>query len=186
MQVQAINTNSNQQNFSGIFCPKNTDLNKMQKPVADAIKKALREPLYKFKGKTAERFYESKGFDFEITPYTSESVSLTAYKGMKKTFIGENKMYTYFDRVYIGKYDKNSEFKISDIEAGIKDKNKDNLGFIAVALTAIASLLLIPTLSLKQKIQDTAKPLIEKVDSAANNAKAALPDTAKVFKFIKK
>lgn len=184
MQVQAIN--NNQTSFGAIFQPKNVNFNKVQEPVADAITKALREPLQKFKGKTAEGFYESKGFDFEITPYKSKTVSLTAYKGMKEIGTGVDRRYTYLDRVYIGEYAQNSEFRVSDIEAGIKEKKGQDLGFVAVALTAITSLLLISALSLKGKFQETTKPLIEKVDSVANKAKAVLPDSTKVLKTIKK
>jgi hypothetical protein len=184
MQVQAIYNQNNQTSFGAIYQPKNINFNKVQEPIAEAIKKAMREPLQKFKGETAEGFYKSKGLDFEITPHSSESVSLSAYKGMKETGRGVDKGYTYSDRLYIGEYNKNFEFRVSDIEAGIKDKNTRNLGFIAVALTAISSLLLIPTLSLNKKTQETTKPLIENVDSVANKAKTVLPDTTGVNKVV--
>ena len=190
MQVQAVNTQNNQTSFGAIFYPKNIKFNKVQEPIAETIKNALREPLQKFKGKTAEGFYESKGYDFSIEPYFSNSVSLTAYKGMKEIGTGVNRRYTYLDRVYIGEYDKNSEFRISDIETSMKDKLKSDLGFVAVALTAITSLLLISALSIKEKFYGTTKPLIENVDSVANKAKAVLPDTTavktKILKAIKK
>ena len=190
MQVQAINTQNNQPSFGAIFQPKNVNFNKVQEPIAEAIKNALREPLQKFKGKTAEGFYESKGLDFEITPYKSKSVSLTAYKGIKEIGTGVNRRYTYLDRVYIGEYDKNSEFRVSDIDTRIKDIHKSDLGFIAVALTGIATLILCATLRGEQKMQEATKPLIENVDSVANKAKAVLPDTTavktKVLKTIKK
>ena len=57
MQVQAIN--NNQPSFGAIFQPKKIIFNKVQEPIADAIKQAMREPLQKFKGKTAEEFYKS-------------------------------------------------------------------------------------------------------------------------------
>lgn len=190
MQVQAVNNQNNQTSFGAIFQPKNINFNKVQEPIAEAIKKAMREPLQKFKGETAEGFYKSKGLDFEITPHSSESVSLSAYKGMEETGIGVDRRYTYSDKLYIGEYDKKSEFRVSDIETRIKDKRKSDLGFIAVALTAITSVLLIATLSIKEKFYGTTKPLIENVDSVANKAKAVLPDTTavktKVLKTIKK
>lgn len=191
MQVQAINTQNNKNtSFGAIYQPKNINFNKVQEPILEAITKALREPLQKFKGKTVEGFYESKGLDFEITPYKSKSVSLTAYKGMKEIGTGVDRRYTYSDRVYIGEYDQNSEFRVSDIETRIKDKHKSDLAFITVAITAISSLLLISALSFKDKFQTTTKPLIENVDSVANKAKAVLPDTTavktKVLKTIKK
>lgn len=184
MQVQAIN--NNQTSFGAIFQPKNINFNKVQEPIADAIKKAMREPLQKFKGETAEGFYKSKGLDFEIKPRSEETVCIYAYKGMKETGRGVDRGYTYSDSIYIGEFDKNSEFRVSDIEAGIKDKNTRNLGFIAVALTAISSLLLIATLSLNKKTQETTKPLIENVDSVANKAKAVKPILEDSFKLGKK
>ncbi len=184
MQVQVIN--NNQPRFGAIYQPKDINFNKDQEPIAEAIKKAMREPLQKFKGETAEGFYKSKGLDFEIVPYNSESVYLSAYKGMKETGTGVDRGYTYSDSIYIGEYDKNSEFRVSDIEAGIKDKKAKNLGFMTVVLTAITGLLLIPALSSKQKIQETTKPLIENVDSITNKAKAVKPILEDSFKLGKK
>lgn len=187
MQVQAINTQNNKNtSFGAIYQPKNVKFNKIQEPIAEVIKKALREPLQKFKGETAEGFYKSKGLDFEIAPHSEETVRLYAYKEMKETGTGVDRGYTYSDSIYIGEYDQNSKFSLSDIEAGIKDKNTRNLGFIAVALTAISSLLLIPTLSFKQKTQETAKPLIENVDSITNKAKTVKPILEDSFKLGKK
>lgn len=190
MQVQAINTYNNKTSFGGIFQPKNVTFNRLQKPLADKITKALREPLPEFKGKTPEKFYESKGYDFSIEPYFRDSVSLTAYKGMKEIGTGIDRRYTYYDRVYIGGYDKNSEFRISDVETSIKEKTTSIWGSIAVSLAAISTLLLGATLATKQNTQEATKPLIENVDSVANKAKAILPDTTavktKVLKTIKK
>ena len=186
MQVQAINTQNNQTSFGAIYQPKNVNFNKVQEPIANAIKQAMREPLQKFKGETAEGFYKSKGLDFEIAPHSSESVSLSAYKGMKETGTGVDRRYTYSDKLYIGEYDKKSEFRVSDIETRIKDKRKSDLGFVAVALTAISSLLLISALSFKEKTQETTKPLIENVDSVANKAKAVKPILEDSFKLGKK
>ena len=187
MQVQAINTQNNKNtSFGAIFQPKNINFNKVQEPIAEAIKKAMREPLQKFKGETAEGFYKSKGLDFEIAPHSSESVHLTAYKGMEETGTGVDRRYTYSDKLYIGEYDKISEFRVSDIETRIKDKRKSYLGFFAVALTGLATLILCATLRGEQKMQEATKPLIEKVDSIANKAKAVLPDTTAVkTKFLK-
>ena len=190
MQVQAVNTYNNQTSFGAIFQPKNINFNKEQEPIVDAIKQAMREPLQKFKGETAEGFYKSKGLDFEIAPHSSESVSLYAYKGMKEIGRGVDRGYKYSDKICIGEYDKNSEFRISDIESGLKEHKGSAIGFIAVALTGIATLILCATLRGEQKIQETTKPLIEKVDSVANKAKSVLPDTTavntKILKTIKK
>ena len=190
MQVQVINTQNNQTSFGAIYQPKNVKFNKIQEPIANAIKQAMREPLQKFKGETAEGFYKSKGYDFGIEPYRNHSVYLTAYKGMEETGTGVNRKYSYMDYVRIGEYGRKSDFRISDIETGIKEKTAKDLGFIAVALTAISSLLLISALSLNKKIQETTKPLIENVDSVASKAKSVLPDTTavntKVLKVIKK
>jgi hypothetical protein len=90
------------------------------------------------------------------------------------------------DYVRIGEYGRKSDFRISDIETGIKEKTAKDLGFITVALTAITSLLLIPTLSLNQKAQEATKPRIENVDSIANKAKAIQPILEDSFKFGKK
>ena len=190
MQVQAVNTQNNQTSFGAIFYPKNIKFNKVQEPIAETIKNALREPLQIFKGETAEGFYKSKGYDFGIEPYWTDSVHLTAYKGMEETGTGVDRRYTYSDKLYIGEYDKKSEFRVSDIETRIKDKRKSDLGFIAVALTGLATLILCATLRGEQKMQEATKPLIENVDSVANKAKAVLPDTTavktKVLKTIKK
>ena len=193
MQVQAVNTQNNQTSFGAIFYPKNIKFNKVQEPIAETIKNALREPLQKFKGETAEGFYKSKGLDFEIAPHSSESVSLYAYKGMKEIGRGVDRGYKYSDKMCIGEYDKNSEFRISDIESGLKEHNGSAIGFIAVALTGIAALILCAigkSGNSDIKRYETTKPLIENVDSVANKAKSVLPDTTavntKILKTIKK
>lgn len=188
MQVQAVN---NKTSFGAIYQPIDFNFNKFQEPIADAIKKAMREPLHKFNGKTAEGFYKSKGLDFEIAPHSSESVYLTAYKGMKEIGRGVDREHTYSDFINIGEYDKNSEFRISDIESAIKDKKVSDFGFglIFAALIGLISVLglgnRISRLS-NSKMQETTKPLIENVDSIANKAKAIQPILEDSFKFGKK
>ncbi len=204
MQVQAVNNQTltptlsqrargKDVSFGAIYQPKNVKFNKIQEPIAEAIKKALREPLQKFKGEMAEGFYKSKGYDFGIEPYRNHSVYLTAYKGMEETGTGVNRKYSYMDYVRIGEYGRKSDFRISDIETGIKEKTAIDLGFIAVALTGIATFLaygLLGSRISEQKMQEATKPLIENVDSVANKAKSVLPDTTavntKVLKVIKK
>ena len=119
-----------------------------------------------------------------------DTTLLKAYKGMEETGTGVDRRYTYSDKLYIGEYDKKSEFRVSDIETRIKDKRKSYLGFFAVALTGLATLILCATLRGEQKMQEATKPLIENVDSVANKAKSVLPDTTavktKVLKTIKK
>ncbi len=190
MQVQAINTQNNQTSFGAIYQPKNINFNKVQEPIAETIKNALREPLQKFKGETAEGFYKSKGLDFEIAPHSSESVSLSAYKGMKEIGRGVDRRYTYSDKLYIGEYDKKSEFRVSDIGSAIKEKKRNDFGFgFAVAIVGIAAVLQF-TLGLSTKLgrktQETTKPLIENVDSVANKAKAVQPILEDSFKLGKK
>ncbi len=194
MQVQAVNTQNNQTSFGAIFYPKNIKFNKVQEPIAETIKNALREPLQIFKGETAEGFYKSKGYDFCIEPYWTDSVHLTAYKGMEETGTGVDRRYTYSDKLYIGEYDKKSEFRVSDIGSAIKEKKRNDFGFgFTVAIVGIVAILQF-TLGLSTKLgrktQETTKPLIENVDSVANKAKSVLPDTTavntKVLKVIKK
>ena len=187
MQVQAINTQNNKNtSFGAIFYPKNIKFNKVQEPIAETIKNALREPLQKFKGETAEGFYKSKGYDFGIEPYWTDSVHLTAYKGMKEIGRGVDRGYTYSDKICIGEYDQYSEFRVSDIESGIKEKKEGDSGFFAVALTGLATLILCATLRGEQKMQEATKPLIENVDSVANKAKAVKPILEDSFKLGKK
>ena len=189
MQMQAISNNTlapilvgnkNQSakrkelSFGAIFQPKKVNFNKVQEPISDSIKKAMRESVEKFKGQTAERFYKSKGLDFILSPRTSESVSLSAFRGLKETDGGVDKGCTFSDRIYIGEYGKNSEFRISDIEAGIKEKNRINILYRAVTLTAILTFITLSMISPRKRIQGATKPLIENVDSAANKEKAAL------------
>lgn len=188
MQLQAVN--NNQPNFGAIYQPKNNYLNKVQEPIVEAIKKAMREPLKKFKGETAEGFYKSKGLDFEIAPCGSESVTLSAYKGLKETGRGVDRAHTYSDSIYIGEYDKNSEFRVSDIDSAIKEKKRNDFGFgFIFAIFGIAAVLeftLGLSTKLGRKTQETTKPLIENVDSIANKAKAVKPILEDSFKLGKK
>ena len=201
MQVQAINNNltptlsqramGKNISFSGIFYPKNVNFNKVQKPVADAIKNALREPLHKFKGKTPEDFYKSKGYDFGIEPYYGNSVYLTAYKGMEETGVGADKKckkYSYLDYVRIGEYGRKSDFKISDVESKIKNKTWADGMLKALLISAVCGMLTTVGLTVKESIN--TEPLTEKVDSVTNKAKTVLPDTTavntKILKTIKK
>ncbi len=188
MNVQAINTQNNQTSFGAIYQPKNINFSKVQEPIVEVITKAMREPLQKFKGKTTEKFYKSKGFDFGIspTPNHMESVSLYAYKEMKETGRGVDRHYTCQDSVFIGEYDKNSEFRVSDIETSIKDKTKRDLAFIFAALIPIVSAIIGLTTNLKQKTQEITKPLIENTDSIANKAKAVKPILEDSFKLGQK
>lgn len=190
MQVQAVQ-NNNQTSFGAIYQPKNINFNKVQEPIAQAIKKAMREPLQKFKGETAEGFYKSKGLDFEIAPHSSESVYLTAYKGMRETGRGVDRGYTYSDFINIGEYDKNSEFRVSDIDSAIKEKRRNDFGFGAIftaIIGMVTSLMLLNYLSShsNNKMQETTKPLIENVDSVANKAKAIQPILEDSFKLGKR
>ena len=149
----------------------------------------MREPLQKFKGETAEGFYKSKGLDFGIDPHSSESVYLSAYKGMKEIGRGVDRGYTYSDKICIGEYDQYSEFRVSDIESGIKEKKEGDSGFFAVALFGIAAILawtLRLSTNSEQKMQEATKPLIENVDSVANKAKAVKPILEDSFKLGKK
>ena len=191
MQVQAINIQNNQTSFGGIFYPKNVNFNKVQKPVAEAIKKALREPLQKFNGKTAEDFYKSKGYDFGIEPYRSHSVYLTAYKGMEETGVSTDKKckkYSYLDYVRIGEYGRKSDFKVSDVTKEISNKTWTNGMVTALVVSTICGILTTVGLTVKESI--STEPLTEKVDSVTNKAKAVLPDTTaintKILKTIKK
>ena len=191
MQVKAINNQNNQTSFGAIYQPKNINFNNVQEPIAQAIKKAMREPLQKFKCETAEGFYKSKGLDFEIAPHSSESVYLTAYKGMRETGRGVDRGYTYSDFINIGEYDKNSEFKISDIDSAIKEKKRNDFGFGAIftaIIGMVTSLMLLNYFSnhSNNKSQDTTKPLIENVDSIANRVKAIQPILEDSFKLGKK
>lgn len=187
MQVQAINTQNNKNtSFGAIFQPKNVNFNKVQEPIVNAIKQAMREPLQKFKGETAEGFYKSKGLDFEIAPHSSESVSLSAYRGMKEIGVGVDRKYTCSDSFYIGEYNQNSEFRVSDIEKGIKDKNRNDLEYTGLFLIMSLAISAIAFNKPISKFAEKLKPSTELVDSTANKAKSVLSDTTKVFKIIKK
>lgn len=204
MQVQAINSQNNQTltptlsqrargkdvSFGAIFYPKNIKFNKVQEPIAETIKNALREPLQIFKGETAEGFYKSKGYDFGIEPYWTDSVHLTAYKGMEETGTGVDRRYTYSDKLYIGEYDKKSEFRVSDIEKGIKDKNRKDLGFAGLFLIMSLAISAIAFNKPISKFAEKLKPSAELVDSTAIKAKSVLPDTTavntKILKTIKR
>ncbi|MGN0031558.1 MAG: hypothetical protein ACI37Q_06365 [Candidatus Gastranaerophilaceae bacterium] len=183
MQVQTINTYNNL-TFGAIYKPKNLKFNKVQEPISEAIMTAMRKPLQKFKGATAEDFYKSKGYDFEITPHSENSVYLTAYKNMREIGTGKDRGLTYSDFVNIGEYDKDSEFRVPDIETGLEAKRfSDTLLSIMFAAAVLAMAVIGLT---KVKSSSGVKPMTEFVDSVANNVKTVLSDTTKVLKTIKK
>ncbi len=190
MQVQTINSHNNQLSFGRIYLQKNALWNPDQKTIASAIKKSMKEPLQKFNGQTAEKFYKSQGLDFKIAPHTDNTVSLTAYKGLKSTGIGSKRKYTYSEIIRIGEYDKKSKFKISDIESKTKEKYTSYFE-LAVIFTIIT--FVISAFAFQKPLSKFAERLQSKtelIDSTTNKAKTVLPDTTgvktKVLKTIKK
>jgi len=154
MLIQSINANKYQPSFGAII---QTNLNEAQESVATTIKKSMREHLPTFNGETAEGFYKLKGLDFGILPCNNETVSLFVYQGMEEIGRGVDIHYTYSDRMYIGEYDKNSEFRISDIETALKEKKQIDLGFMAFGLIYILGILSISAISYLRKTQETIK-----------------------------
>lgn len=122
MKAQMIN--NNQLSFSAIYAPKNVKFSSKQEKVCNTIKSAMREPLVRFNGETAENFYKSKGYDFEIIPFSDDSVYLTVYRGMREIGVGTDRAHTYSNFANIGQYDSLSEFNISDIANRIREKTE--------------------------------------------------------------
>lgn len=186
MQVQTINSYNSQTNFGAILRPQNVTWNKKQKPIVEIIKKTMREPLTKFNGDTAEYFYEKKGFDFEIKPQTQDSVYLTAFKNLKEVGKGADRKLESSDAIKIGEYNKNSKFKVSDIEKATKEKRKNDIWYSLALLTTGLAIMAIAFQEPIQKLGQKIKPTAEVVDSTVNKAKIVLSDTTKVLKTIKK
>lgn len=184
MQIQAINTNKNF-GFGTIYRPKDVNFNESQESIADKIKAAMREPLPKFNGNTAEAFYKSKGLDFEIEPHTKESVYLNAYTNMKEIGTGKDRSFTYSDFVNIGEYDKDSDFRVSDIETSLKIKLYNGAYLLAIFLAAVLAMCTIAFGRIKfTKHSPEGKPFTEFVDSIANKTQSIQKDIVKVQKAI--
>ena len=174
MKAQMIN--NNQLSFSAIYAPKNVKFSPKQEKVCNTIKSAMREPLERFNGETAENFYKSQGYDFEIIPFSDDSVYLTGYRGMREIGVGTDRAHTYSNFANIGQYDSSSVFNIDDIADGIKEKNRSDRSLAAMFLMLPLAIVTMCILSLfdnksANKAQDVQKPLIENVDSIANKPK---------------
>ncbi len=188
MKIYAADNQNNKANFTGIYKLRNVKYNQVQDALVNSIKTAMRKPLEEFNGQTAEGFYKTKkGIDFMIRPHSGDSVYLSGYKGLRETGTGIDRAHIYSDRIDIGEYDKNSEFKISDIKSGIKNTQSNNRAFGIISFLLLLSTATIAYLESRTVPQKNAvKPLIENVSNAANKTKAVLPDTTKILKAIKK
>lgn len=201
MQIQAINNI----NFGQIYLAKG-DYTDKQKNVINQIKEELRKPSEEYGNKTAEEFYKSEykmdffmsdgsgkpdslaGIPVDYSGYP-DSVHLAGVWGLKHIGTGVNEMVQYGDSYGIGIYDEAHPFKTDDIETSHKEHRKNSLGFLTfgagiVTITILGFLLLFATRKPVQT-KELSKPLIENVDSLANKAKEALPDTIKTLNIIK-
>lgn len=190
MKIYVADNQKNQTKFTGIYKLRNVKYNQVQDALVNSIKTAMRKPLEEFNGQTAEGFYKTKkGIDFMIRPNSADSVYLSGHKGLRKIGTGKDRAYaSYSESIYIGEYDKNSEFKISDIKKKIIEKNNHDkstaLCFLMLPL-AFAGIMIANCFGTKAQ-KETVKPLIENVSNAVNKTKAVLPDTTKILKAIKK
>lgn len=185
MYIPAINTNNqNRPNFGMLFEPQNVKWNEIQKPIVDTIKYAMRLSKDEFNGQTAERYYKNtKGMDFMLSPGT-DTVHLTGYQGLKTIGTGKDKGIKWREQIYIGEYEQPSDFDVSDIKTGIKNKNQTDLSFAAIcAGVIIAALAMVKGMGPKALEQaknlGRSQQLIENADSTAMKSSDILKDTTK-------
>lgn len=187
MHIQSIGIRNNQVNFKEIYIPKGAEFNEKQSAILSSIKSELTKPLPDFEGKTAEDFYKAQGIDFEIAPseFWNDSVVLTGYHGVKEIGTGKDEAITYSDSVFIGEYDENSPFKVSDIRTQLNENANWHMGNTMILAVSAIGLLAVALITLftnnPQKVKKSVKPLIENIDNNANKANAVLSDTTKIF-----
>ena len=115
MQIQAVNNVRNAQNFGTIYAS-GPELSKRQEVIAKKLAKEFRVMKSYLQGATLENHYRNKGYDFIVTPYGDELVSLDAYKMLKIEKTDQGKVATYIkhDGKHIGNYDLISTGYLAD------------------------------------------------------------------------
>lgn len=192
MQIQAINNRNKQTNFGAVYQPSNVKWNKLQKPIVSSIQKALREPLQKFNGQTAEGFYKSnKNIDFMLESDTNNSVLVRGLKNVRSKIIGTEEIIQEESSFRIGSYDNyNNSFHVDDIEKSYKEDKRDNILSTANFLIVGLCIALVALNGPITKAIHKSKPSVESVDSISNKTKTVLSDTIKtvpkILKPIKK
>ena len=181
MQVSKIN---NQTSFGKIYRATRiyTD---SQEEVMEQIKAELRKPSEKFGNKTAEEFYkENNKMDFLLDKSKFFNyIRLTGVYGAKQTGVGVDERYNFSDSFVIGTYDETHSFKTDDIEYSRKQARKDDLiSWLYFGLVGIVAAIYMLGFAFAAKhdavtkeLQESAKPLIENVDSLANKVKNVIP-----------
>lgn len=183
MQVYKTSNCNDKSSFGSIFEPRCLKLNESQKIIVSSIKKAMQEPLKKYKGESAVEYYKNRGFDFEISPLLDDTVTLSAYKDMRKIFTDKGLFSVYSDQIRIGEYNINSEFKISDIDSRYR-KNKLKNVFIAVLFSIIGTGMLAAGHN-----QDKITKIMSDsnvVNIFKNKTKAVFPEATKVLNAFRK
>lgn len=189
MQVKSITNQNRQPKFDGIYQPQNANFNKVQRSVANSIKKSMRKPVQNFNGETSECFYKKRGFDFLLSPTKNDTVTLHCIEDAVPK--GENSL-SYSGIFKIGTYGAKNKFNKSNINKKIEQRNNNKIlaNNIMVGLLIIGLYGAAAVASLNKRQPARTKQLIEKIDGVANNAKDLIPDTTfantKVLKPIKK
>ena len=182
MQIQAINNRNKQTNFCAVYQPSNVKWNRLQKPIVSSIQKAMRKPLQKFNGQTAEGFYKSnKNIDFMLEPDTNNSILVRGLKNVRSKFVGKEHIIQEEDSFRIGVYNRNSKpFEIDDIEKGHKAAKKEDILTTVNMLLIGLCMALIAFNKPIMKVMHKSKPAVEVVDSISTNIKSVISDSIRV------
>jgi len=192
MNIKAISSNYYKPNFRAIYVSEDTSFSERQQKIADETIKTLRTPSVTLNNKTPEKYWSNRGINFSLEKSDNDSVLLEGYEGARTIRTGVEEVTVYSNLFKIGIYDENHTFKPEDVQTVLKSKKKqfwirNFLSFAGiVSLGTIAMMLSDMLTKAPSKAQETAKPLIENVDSIANKVKEAIPDTTKVIRSIKK
>lgn len=187
MQVVAIN--NNEPGFGHIYVLKNPKMTQEQAVLISDIVNALRQPLPKFRNKTAEVYYKKKkGYDFHIKACANkpDSVFLEGFKGLKFKTRGKEEIVTYDDNVMIGIYNKDKPFKTDDVKSAIDAVTEIAMPYLMPLFAGTLAVLTVLGMYISDKPKQVIKPLTETIDTVSNKTKAILPDTTKILKPIKK
>lgn len=192
MNIQAINSNYYQPKFKAIYVSEDAVLSERQQKIVDETIRTLRTPSETLNNKTPEKYWGNRGINFNLEKSGNDTVLLEGYENARTIITGVEEVTVYSNAFKIGIYDENNTFKPEDIEAGLKSRNKQYwlrnfLNFAGIVSFGTIAMVLGNMLTKSpSKVQETAKPLIENVDSIANKVKEAIPDTTKVLRSIKK
>lgn len=183
MHVNAIN--NNQLNFTSVVRLGNRkEYSAQQNKAAEEIELLLKRPMCILNNKTAESFYNSKGYDFGIAPYyDGKRVSIIGYKEVKNLSANvEPEDIKAKSRFIIGSFDgADKTFNILNLMNKIAEENQKESANVGVKVlhTIFAVLAVVTLMPVLYALTHSKLPAEQVKLQMENINKTAISDSVK-------